>query len=98
MTKRIKEFEPGHGFTKADWDEVSDSPELTAEEMAQAKPFADAFPELAASMKRAGRPKLDAPKRQVTLRLDADVVDKLKAGGPGWQTRINDVLRKAVGG
>lgn len=96
--KRMKEFEPGHGFTKEDWDEVSDNPELTAEELAQARPFAEVFPELAASIRRAGRPKLEAPKRQVTLRLDADVLDKFKAGGPGWQTRINEVLRKAVGG
>lgn len=27
---------------------------------------------------------------------DADVLDALKATGPGWQTRINDLLRDAV--
>lgn len=32
-------------------------------------------------------------KEMVTLRLDADVLDAFRAGGPGWQTRINDVLR-----
>ncbi len=32
--------------------DVSDSPEFTSEEMATAKPFAEAFPELAASAKR----------------------------------------------
>ena len=30
------------------------------------------------------------------MRVDADVLDALKASGPGWQTRINDLLRDAV--
>lgn len=45
----------------------------------------------------AGRPKLDDPKQQVTLRLDGIVLERFRAGGPGWQTRINEALRKAVG-
>lgn len=73
--------------------------ETTDEDLANARPFAEVFPDLMESIKRSrGRPKLDEPKRQVTLRLDADVIEKLKASGPGWQTRVNDVLRKAVGG
>ena len=36
-------------------------------------------------------------KRQVTLRLDPDVVERFREGGPGWQGRINEALRKAVG-
>lgn len=48
-------------------------------------------------MRRRGRPLLDNPKQPVKLRLDADVVDAFKAGGPGWQTRMNDALRKAAG-
>jgi len=35
-------------------------------------------------------------KRQITLRLDADLIDTFKASGDGWQTRINAVLRDAV--
>jgi uncharacterized protein (DUF4415 family) len=34
-------------------------------------------------------------KKQVTLRLDPDVIDKFRATGPGWQARINDVLKAA---
>ena len=50
------------------------------------------------TLTRPGRPPLgDAPKRQVTLRLDGDVLDRFRAGGPGWQSRINAVLRGAVG-
>lgn len=46
---------------------------------------------------QSGRPKALNPKLQVTLRLDADVVEAFKAEGRGWQTRINAALRKAVG-
>lgn len=36
---------------------------------------------------------LPEPKRQTTLRLDADLLDWYRAAGPGWQTRMNAVLR-----
>lgn len=39
---------------------------------------------------------LPEPKRQLTLRLDADVVDWFKSRGPGYQTRMNAVLRSYV--
>ncbi|ADP71126.1 hypothetical protein Rvan_1887 [Rhodomicrobium vannielii ATCC 17100] len=76
------------------------NPEWTNEDFANAKPFAEAFPALAEKMRKnvGGRPKSDAPKVAVSLRLDQDVVDKFRATGAGWQTRINDVLRRAVGG
>lgn len=94
MTKR--KFGPGRGYTEADWKEVSDNPELTATELAAAKPFADVFPELAEKIRR-GRPKMAEPaKRQVTLRLDVDVIERFKASGPKWQSRINAALRKAM--
>lgn len=45
-----------------------------------------------------GRPPQGAEsKKQVTLRLDADLVDRFRASGAGWQTRLNATLRKAVG-
>ena len=45
---------------------------------------------------RRGRPLGSGSKMQVTLRLDIDVVEKLKAQGAGWQTRANAVLRRSV--
>ena len=36
-------------------------------------------------------------KEQVTLRLDRDVLDYFQDGGPGWQDRINEALRKVAG-
>ena len=45
----------------------------------------------------AGRPKKVAPKEAVNIRLDPDVLEHFRAGGPGWQSRINEALRKAAG-
>jgi len=56
---------------------------------------ADAF--VGERLVRRGRPKSDNPKHAVSLRLDRDVIAWFRGGGPGWQTRINDELRKAAG-
>jgi uncharacterized protein (DUF4415 family) len=45
---------------------------------------------------RRGRPPSDNPKKALKLRIDADVVEHFRATGPGWQTRINDALRRAA--
>jgi len=36
-------------------------------------------------------------KEQVTLRIDQEVLEYFREGGPGWQDRINAALRKAAG-
>lgn len=76
-----------------------DAPEATDEQLAQARPFADAFPALADKMRRnvGGRPKADKTKVAVSIRLDPEVLEAFKAGGPGWQSRMNKALRKVVG-
>lgn len=85
------------GYTKADMRAVSDNPEWTARDFAKAKSFAEVFPELSKTIKP-GRPPIgDAPKTQITLRLDADVVTAYRKSGSGWQSRINKDLRKAKG-
>nr|WP_275790987.1 BrnA antitoxin family protein [Rhizobium gei] len=72
---------------------------LSAHEAGKAKPFREAFPDLAASIDRTrkGRPPIDNPKEQISIRLSPDVIQAFKATGKGWQTRIDDALRKAVG-
>jgi uncharacterized protein (DUF4415 family) len=45
---------------------------------------------------RRGRPRLDAPKVEVKIRLDASTVERLRGSGPGWQTRVNAALGKLV--
>ena len=73
-----------------------DAPEASDEQLAQAKPFAEVFPELMESISRGrGRPTVETPRQQVSLRLEPDVIAKFKATGKGWQSRINDVLKKA---
>jgi uncharacterized protein (DUF4415 family) len=42
-------------------------------------------------------PALPGAKELVSLRIDRDVLDHFQAGGPGWQERIVDALRKAAG-
>lgn len=45
---------------------------------------------------RRGRPKLETPKVEVKIRLDAATVEHLRGSGPGWQTRVNAVLGRLV--
>jgi uncharacterized protein (DUF4415 family) len=40
---------------------------------------------------------LPGVKQLVSLRIDQDVLEHFQEGGPGWQDRINDALRKAIG-
>lgn len=61
-----------------------------------AMPFTDAEWEQIKPLVRRGRPLGSGSKMQVTLRLDIDVVEKLKATGAGWQTRANEALRNWV--
>lgn len=61
-----------------------------------AVPFTDAEWEQVKPQVRRGRPLGSGTKTQVTLRLDVEVVEKFRATGDGWQTRINDALKSWV--
>lgn len=76
-----------------------ENPEWTAADFARARPSREVVPHIVeASLRRRGRPTEGATaKVQVTLRLDATVLAHFKAQGPGWQTRINAALVKAIG-
>jgi len=72
-------------------DDPDTPPELTDEQLAQAEIWhGDKF------IRRVGRPKGSGTKELVTLRLDRTVLDHFRAGGPGWQTRINDALMRSL--
>lgn len=74
-----------------------DNPPMTDAELAAMRP-ADAG--LLAMVRRArGQrgPGRKPTKVQVALRLDPDVVEAWRATGDGWQTRMGETLRKAVG-
>ena len=63
---------------------------------ADAVPFSDAEWLQVKPLVRRGRPLGSGSKAQITLRLDVEVVEKFRASGDGWQTRINDVLKSWV--
>jgi uncharacterized protein (DUF4415 family) len=77
--------------TDGTWIDPDDAPELTDEWFEKADLYDGE------KLIRRGRRPSDSPKKAVSLRLDADIIDKFKADGPGWQSRMNDALRKAAG-
>jgi len=80
-------------YTADDMREISDSPEWIRSDFAKAKRFEEILPSLARTIRRRGKQK--APTKQaVSIRLDADVLKAYKATGAGWQSRINDDLRR----
>jgi uncharacterized protein (DUF4415 family) len=68
----------------------SDAPELTPEHFQRA----DVYVRDALVRRGRGRPRSAAAKQQVTIRLDPELLEKLRATGPGWQTRLNDAVRE----
>ncbi|HEY1363679.1 MAG TPA: BrnA antitoxin family protein [Xanthobacteraceae bacterium] len=73
-----------------------DNPEWTPRDFRRAKPFSKAFPRLAESRRMRGSQK-QPTKVAVSLRLTREVVERFKADGPGWQTRMDEALKKAAG-
>jgi len=63
--------------------EYRDLPELTDEMLLRAK------------RSKGGRPVSSNPRKQVTIRLPADVLARWKATGPGWQTRMAERLERS---
>ena len=75
--------------TAADYEEL---PELDDGFFERATPHLDRVPVR-------GRPPLgERPKKQITLRLDQDVIEHFRAQGSGWQGAINATLRRSMGG
>jgi len=64
-------------------DEYEDLPELTDEMLARGR------------VNKGGRPVSRNPRKLISLRLPADVIDRWKATGAGWQTRMAERLSKA---
>jgi uncharacterized protein (DUF4415 family) len=78
--------------------EDPDDYEATDEELAQARPFAEVFPDLAESIRRSrGRPPKPDAKQAVTLRLDPETVERFKAQGTDWRARMGAALKRAAG-
>ncbi len=84
-------------------DEEGEVRELTDADFALMRPAYEVLPPYLVELMREHRrrqgergPQKAPTKKLVSLRLDQDVLERAKAGGPGWQTRINDILRDAL--
>lgn len=64
-------------------EEYEELPELTEDMLARAK------------VNKGGRPLSQNPRKLISLRLPVDVIERWKATGPGWQTRMAERLSKA---
>jgi len=69
------------------WVDPDDAPELTSEHFERADVYEGG------KLIRRGRPPTGAAKLLVSMRLDQDVLRRLRELGPGWQTRANEALR-----
>ena len=76
----------GAGVTT--WVDPDDAPELTDEHFERADLYEGE------KLIRRGRPPTGHAKRLVSLRIDADVLERLRSLGPGWQTRAVEALRE----
>lgn len=75
-----------------------DNPEWTEQDFRDARPPHEVLPpEVLKAFPRTRGPQKSPKKIPVSIRLSPEVVERFKAGGPGWQARIDEVLRKAVG-
>ncbi len=71
--------------TQEEWQDPDDAPDLSTPE------WIEKFRSVPV---RRGRPLIDTPKTSTTIRLDADILERFRQSGPGWQTRINAALRE----
>lgn len=62
--------------------EYAELPELTDDMLARGK------------VNRGGRPRSSNPRKLISIRLPEDVIQRWRATGPGWQTRMADRLAK----
>ena len=68
-----------HAVRRGEYDEL---PELTSEMLARAV------------VNKGGRPRSPNPRKLITLRLPAEVIERWRATGPGWQTRMAQRLSR----
>jgi uncharacterized protein (DUF4415 family) len=85
--------------TETPWIDPDDAPELDEHFFATARINRGdvVLREATSTFARRGRPKSEDTKQLVSLRLDRVVLERLRAQGPGWQSRVNALLRREVG-
>lgn len=68
-----------------------ENPEWTEEDFKRAVPFSSLPESLQAKLR--GRPKAAVTKERITIRLSPEVVERFRASGDGWQTRVDAALK-----
>lgn len=76
--------------THGKWSDPDDAPELTGRFFEQADLYKGA------RLLRRGRPPAAVKRPTLNMRVDADVLARLRGLGRGWQTRVNALLKRAV--
>jgi uncharacterized protein (DUF4415 family) len=74
-----------------------ENPEWTSVDFARARPASELPDELRAFFPRTRGIQKAPTKVPVSLRLSPEVVEHFRATGPGWQSRIDKILKKAAG-
>jgi uncharacterized protein (DUF4415 family) len=74
-----------------------DNPEWTDADFARARPASELPAHIRAAFPRTRGPQKAPTKVPVSIRLSPEVIKYFKAGGPGWQGRIDEALRKMAG-
>lgn len=75
-----------------------ENPPLTDEQLSNMRPAHEVHPELIARRLRGPRrSRPESPKETLSIQVDTEVLRRLRATGAGWQSRINDMLRKLLG-
>ena len=76
---------------------IDDNPEWTKKDFAKSTKLPGiSLSELGDEIKRSrGRPPVERPKGQITLRLDQAVIEAMRASGKGWSTKANEALAKS---
>jgi uncharacterized protein (DUF4415 family) len=78
----------------------SDNPSWTDADFKRARPISEVLPPDMQKLlvRPKGRPAVDPidHKQAVSIRLDREIITHFKVDGPGWQTRINDVLKAVL--
>lgn len=69
---------------------------LTKADVRRMKPAREVVPKVVENYRRTRGPQKAPTKVSTTIRLDRDVITFFRAKGPGWQSRINDVLKAVV--
>ena len=76
--------------SRRNWRDRDDAPEISEKWVAEANLYRGK------KLVRRGRPVGSGQKAQTTLRISKDVLEFFRATGPGWQTRMDNALKRFV--